>query len=82
METGVRNDTDRHRQSGKLIAFRRSWKTGWVCTLLVAGAGELEVRVKVGSGVGSVYDTLQSYFHALLLRCPDLQEQLLSRTKA
>lgn len=58
METDVRNDTDRLRQSGKLIAFRRSWKTGWAHALLIAGAGGLEVRVKEGSGAGTVYDTL------------------------
>lgn len=55
METDVRNDTDRHRQSGKLIAFR-SWKTGWA--QLIAGAGDLEVRVREGSNAGTVYDTL------------------------
>lgn len=57
MEMDVRNDTDKHRQRGELIAFGRSWKTGWACTLLITGAGDLEVRVKEGSGVGTVYDT-------------------------
>lgn len=65
VETGVRNDTDWLRQSGKLIAFRRSWKTGWAHTLLIARAGGLEVQVKEGSSAGTVSDTF-----AKLLACP------------
>lgn len=72
----------RHGQSGKLIAFMRSWKIGWACTRLIAGAGDLEVREKERVGAGIVCDTFHSHLHALLLRCPNSQEQLLSRARA